>query len=123
MSPKLSAVMAVALVACLVGSSDAISCYDCSSVLSSGCSDPFSSSGLTPLTGCTTCMKVSTSLYNVNTVTRTCGGAGSSGCTTTSGVTTCYCSTDNCNSADSLAYSRLAFALMAFAAIAAFLRR
>jgi len=98
---KLVVLFAAMTVAVLIGSSDAYSCYKCSSSLNSNCVDPFNSSGIESCTG--------DGCYNgkVNgVVIRFCGAkaAGYARCvkdTVHQGAkvtTACVCYGDYCNS-------------------------
>jgi len=106
-------VLAVGLLCVFSSSScEAVTCYVCT-----GCIDPFDSAAYPTTTTCpNSCSKIKTVISGVQSVSRSCGGGTTDTCDTLSegGVDywTCECTSDKCNSADSLSVNRLFLATL-----------
>lgn len=101
-----SMLLTLMLLGVFIPSSDTLTCYNCLSTTSSNCDDPFTLSLRCSGIG-NRCLKTKTE-YNDNTVivVRSCYSSfftQSVGCTAvtvdSTKTTTCYCDTDECNSA------------------------
>jgi len=117
MAVRVATLTLAALVAflMLVGSTDAVQCYDCLN-----CGDPFKSSGVGKCDN-TYCSKTKGQLGGMTTVIRGCSSfAPWDGCKTVkiagASETTCYCTGHLCNSAPGLQHHSGVYALLATSA-------
>jgi len=107
----LTSSVALAVLLMTLEGTEAIQCYSCSSVDTADCGTPFYSS-LVSTCGGSHCSKVVTTAAEtgLTTVVRSCQtGTPVTSCqyggSSISAVTTCYCQTNYCNSAQGLTYN------------------